>query len=179
MVILCAVVHRECGLLPGDGDGSGNSSPLDRNRAVIVGTSRSQFGDLLCGRCRSNSSSPRPIARISLQLSNAVAEVRGQVCLCGLIEAVQEARHLDGTVSESSTEPVGVRGLWLGAQLVLVSERVQVTDGQFENIGLFQFGYVFTLLYKKETKDRYTLVAFLHRQRRVREEFRARSSKSY
>ena len=86
----------------------------------------------------------------ALQLADAVAQVSGQVGLCVGIESIEEARHLDGTVAESSPEAISVRGLWLGGQLVLVAECVQVADGQLQDIGLFQFGHVFTFLEKQK-----------------------------
>lgn len=49
-------------------------------------------------------------------------------------------------MTEAGSETVRVRGFGLGTQLVLVSQRVQVTDSQFQDVGLFQFSYIFTLL---------------------------------
>lgn len=64
----------------------------------------------------------------------------------GLVEAVQETGNFNGAVAESGAESVRVGGLWPGVQLVLVAQSVQVADGELENVGLFQFGYVFSLL---------------------------------
>lgn len=59
-----------------------------------------------------------------------MAEVGCQVGLGGLVQSVQEASDFHGTMTESGTEPIGVRGLGLGGQLVLVAKGVQVANGQ-------------------------------------------------
>jgi len=62
----------------------------------------------------------------------------------------QVARDFGGAVAESGAEFIGVRRLgWCtaadGVERLTVAEFVQVTDGEFEDVGLLQFSQVFTL----------------------------------
>lgn len=59
-----------------------------------------------------------------------------------LLTVVQEFRHFFGTLVEAVAEPIGIALLGLHVEFVLALEVVEVPDGQLENVGFLQLGYV-------------------------------------
>lgn len=59
-----------------------------------------------------------------------------------LLTVVQEFRHFFGTLVEAVAESIGIALFGLHVEFVLTLEVVEVPDGQLENVGFLQLGYV-------------------------------------
>lgn len=74
---------------------------------------------------------------------------------CILIHNTQKVCDFGGTVTEASLEAFRIRLITTGAQLVLMAQCLQVTHGQLENVGFFEFGNIFTfLLVEKNMREK-------------------------
>lgn len=60
-----------------------------------------------------------------------------------ILLAVQEFRHLFGTLREAIAKTIGVTGLRFDVKLILTLEVVEMSHGELENVGFFQLCDVF------------------------------------
>lgn len=62
-----------------------------------------------------------------------------------VVDFVEELRHLRGAKVESLAEAFGVGGTSSRIKLILPPQVVQVTHGEFEDVGFFQLGDTLTV----------------------------------
>ena len=83
-----------------------------------------------------------------VQVVESVAQMGHEPSAQGDIDArngSQSDRHFASALSESGAEAVGADD-GVGGQSALAAQLVKVTDGELENVGLFEFGHVVAVL---------------------------------
>lgn len=79
----------------------------------------------------------------SVQASHAIVQVHDDVLAGTILLAVQEFRHLFGTLREAVAKAIRVAGLGLDVKAILTLEVVEMSHGELENVGFFQLCDVF------------------------------------